>query len=61
MTQPTQPCPGITVPGTPRPLRRCQNCGHYSWAASGLRPAMQRQSDGTWHCSNEAPVGVVAR
>jgi hypothetical protein len=61
MTEPTHPCPGVTKPGTARPLLRCGNCERYAWGATGMQPAMRQRDDGSWHCENEVPVGVVAR
>lgn len=61
MTQPTEPCPGVTAPNSTRPLLRCTNCEHYSWASTGMEPLMRQQRDGTWHCQNEVPMGVVGR
>lgn len=54
-------CPGVTKPLSPQPLRRCTNCEAYLWAADGMQPAMRQLHDGTWHCPNERPVGVVER
>jgi len=54
-------CGGVTKPLSPQPLRRCTNCDAYRWGAAELKPQMRQQPDGTWHCPNERPVGVVER
>lgn len=57
----TDLCPGVTKPNSTVPLLRCANCENYRWAATGMQPEMRQQRDGTWHCPNEAPMGVVSR
>ena len=54
-------CPGVTKPNSARPLLRCANCDAYRWGVTDLQPLMRQQPDGTWHCPNERPVGVVIR